>query len=109
MQTEHQDLKKEFPQLAAHMDVLQQSNVHFAKALDEFNALTAEIEHIERNDATAGESVLEQMKKRRLALKERDLSDGIGLSRKTATRRDGTAQHTRPAACGAGTGRRPGE
>ncbi|MDD2745976.1 MAG: YdcH family protein [Acidithiobacillus sp.] len=70
MQTEHQDLKKEFPQLATRMDVLQQSNAHFAKAFDEFNALTAEIEHIERNDATAGESVLEQMKKRRLALKD---------------------------------------
>ncbi|WP_346380061.1 YdcH family protein [Acidithiobacillus sp.] len=70
MQTEHQDLKKEFPQLAARMDVLQQSNAHFAKALDEFNVLTEEIEHIERNDATAGESVLEQMKKRRLALKD---------------------------------------
>ena len=70
MQTEHQDLKKEFPQLAARMAALQQSNTHFANIFDEFNTLTAEIEHIERNDATAGESVLEQMKKRRLALKD---------------------------------------
>ncbi|MHB1531007.1 YdcH family protein [Acidithiobacillus sp.] len=70
MQTEHQDLKKEFPQLAARMDALQQSNARFAEIFDEFNALTAEIEHIERNDAATGDSALEEMKKRRLALKD---------------------------------------
>ncbi|MHB0887561.1 YdcH family protein [Acidithiobacillus sp.] len=70
MQTEHQDLKKEFPQLAARMAALQQSNTHFANIFDEFNTLTAEIEHIERNDAATGEGMLEEMKKRRLALKD---------------------------------------
>ena len=70
MQTEHQDLKKEFPQLAARMTALQQSNTHFAKIFEEFNTLTAKIEHIERNDAATGEGMLEEMKKRRLALKD---------------------------------------
>ncbi len=70
MHTEHQDLTVEFPELAERIHALQPSNAHFAKLLAEFDAVTAEIEHIERNDAASGSSSLEALKKQRLAQKD---------------------------------------
>ncbi|MFA7494733.1 MAG: YdcH family protein [Acidithiobacillus sp.] len=70
MITEHQDLKAEFPELVDRMDQLQSEQGHFAKLYEEFNTLTAAIEHIERNDAATGSHSLEEMKKKRLLLKD---------------------------------------
>ncbi|WP_414041853.1 YdcH family protein [Acidithiobacillus sp. M4-SHS-6] len=70
MLTEHQDLKMEFPGLTKRMDQLLAEQGHFAKLYAEFNSLTAEIEHIERNDAATGSQSLEEMKKKRLLLKD---------------------------------------
>ncbi|MBU2738443.1 YdcH family protein [Acidithiobacillus concretivorus] len=70
MITEHQDLKTEFPELAGHMDQLLAEQGHFARRYEEFNKLTADIEHIERNDAATGSHSLEEMKKKRLLLKD---------------------------------------
>ena len=70
MESEHQDLTTEFPELAARISTLRSNHPHFARRLAEFDALTAEIEHIERNDAASGSSSLEVMKKQRLALKD---------------------------------------
>jgi len=70
MNTEHQDLKAEFPELAERMDQLLAEEGHFARRYEEFNELTAQIEHIERNDAANGSQRLEEMKKKRLLLKD---------------------------------------
>ncbi|PKY10255.1 hypothetical protein B1757_11100 [Acidithiobacillus marinus] len=70
MLTEHQDLKTEFAELGDRIDQLLAEQGHFAKIYAEFNALTAEIEHIERNDAATGSQSLEEMKKKRLLLKD---------------------------------------
>lgn len=70
MLTEHQDLKTEFPELAGRMEQLLAEQGHFAKIYAEFNALTAEIEHIERNDAATGSQSLEDLKKKRLLRKD---------------------------------------
>jgi Uncharacterized protein conserved in bacteria len=70
MITEHQDLKAEFPELAGRMDQLLAEQGHFARRYEEFTDLTAQIEHIERNDAATGSQSLEEMKKKRLLLKD---------------------------------------
>ncbi|MBU2759178.1 YdcH family protein [Acidithiobacillus sulfurivorans] len=70
MITEHQDLKAEFPELAGRMDQLLAEQGHFTRRYEEFNDLTAQIEHIERNDAATGSQSLEEMKKKRLLLKD---------------------------------------
>ncbi len=70
MHTEHQDFTAEFPELREAIATLMDGNPHFAKLLGEFSTLTAEIEHIERNDAAAGSLTLEERKKKRLAIKD---------------------------------------
>ncbi|WP_312261260.1 DUF465 domain-containing protein [Candidatus Igneacidithiobacillus taiwanensis] len=70
MHTEHQDFTTEFPELRESIATLRESNPHFAKLLEEFSSLTAEIEHIERNDAANGSVTLEDLKKKRLAIKD---------------------------------------
>ncbi len=70
MHTEHQDFTAEFPDLREVIATLMGSNPHFAKLLGEFSTLTAEIEHIERNDAAIGSVSLEELKKKRLAIKD---------------------------------------
>ncbi len=70
MHTEHQDFITEFPELREVITTLKESNPHFAKLLEEFSTLTAEIEHIERNDAANGSVTLEELKKNRLAIKD---------------------------------------
>lgn len=70
MITEHQDLRAEFPELAGRMDQLLAEQGHFARRYEEFADLTAQIEHIERNDAATGSQSLEEMKKKRLLLKD---------------------------------------
>lgn len=70
MITEHQDLKTEFPELSGKIDQLLAEAGHFTRLYAEFNDLTAQIEHIERNDAATGSHSLEEMKKKRLLLKD---------------------------------------
>ncbi len=70
MHTEHQDFATEFPELRGAIEALIIDTPHFAKLLGEFSTLTAEIEHIERNDAAAGSISLEELKKNRLAIKD---------------------------------------
>ncbi|WP_312261301.1 YdcH family protein [Candidatus Igneacidithiobacillus taiwanensis] len=70
MHTEHQDFTTEFPELREAIATLKESNPHFAKLLEEFSTLTAEIEHIERNDAANGSVPLAELKKKRLVIKD---------------------------------------
>ncbi len=70
MQTEHQDFRKEFPELEERIETLERSSSHFAKLLAEFAAITAEIERVERNDLASGDPVLLARKKHRLAVKD---------------------------------------
>ncbi|MEY2342048.1 YdcH family protein [Acidithiobacillus sp. IBUN Pt1247-S3] len=70
MQTEHQDFATEFPELAQRIAELAGGNAHFQRRLEEFQELTARIEHIERNDALSDSPDLLAMKQQRLALKD---------------------------------------
>jgi len=70
MQKEYQDFTTEFPELREVITNLREINPHFAKLLEEFSRLTAEIEHIERNDAATGSVTLEDRKKKRLAIQD---------------------------------------
>ncbi len=70
MQTEHQDFRKEFPELVERIEELERNNPHFAKLLAEFAAITAEIERTERNTLASGDPDLHARKKHRLAVKD---------------------------------------
>ncbi|MBU2754209.1 DUF465 domain-containing protein [Acidithiobacillus sp. CV18-2] len=70
MEAEHQDLLSEFPELTEKMQALREESPHFEKLLNEFRSVTLEIEHIERSDAASGSTSLEELKKKRLAIKD---------------------------------------
>lgn len=70
MQSEHQDFATEFPELAQRIAELRAVNAHFQRRLNEFQELTARIEHVERNDAASDSPELQAMKQQRLALKD---------------------------------------
>ena len=70
MIVEHHDLRHEFPE---HLDLIQSlrdNDVEFAKAFDAYHALTNEIEQIELADVPMDDIVFEEMKKRRVLLKD---------------------------------------
>ena len=71
MHVEHHDLDHEFPKLHAIMEVLKTQDERFRALFDEYNRLTDEIERLEEADVPVSDFTIEEMKKKRVRLKDR--------------------------------------
>ena len=70
MTVEHHDLHHEFPEHNDKIHDLKVSNHHFRKLFDEYHELTKDIEAIENETVPGPTSLEEEMKLRRLHLKD---------------------------------------
>ena len=70
MHVEHHTLSHEFPNLQQAIGELRASNQEFAGLLDEYEKLTAEVERLEEADLPVDDLTIEEMKKRRVRLKD---------------------------------------
>ena len=64
------ELNAEFPEKAAKIHQLKTSNAHFAKLADEYHEVNREVHRIETDVEPASDDVLEELKKKRLWLKD---------------------------------------
>lgn len=67
---EHHDLVHEFPEHRDKIHELKTHDHHFAKLFDEYHAVNREIHRIEQSIETPSDQVTEDLKKRRLFLKD---------------------------------------
>jgi uncharacterized protein len=70
MFNEHPELAQEYPQFKDAIHNLKASNAHFAKLFDEYHHVTRELSRIAQEIETPSDDVTEQLKKKRLALKD---------------------------------------
>lgn len=70
MELESHDLAHEFPEHRDTIRVLKLGNAHFAKLFDEYHAVDREIRRIEQDIEPASDVYAEDLKKKRLALKD---------------------------------------
>ena len=70
MQVEHHELHREFPEFLDVMQVLRNSDSHFSEMFDEYHALTNQVEHLEEDDVPVDDFTIEDMKKKRVKLKD---------------------------------------
>ena len=66
----HSNLADEFPEHKETIHQLKASNAHFAKLVDQFEAVDKEIYRIEEQIETPSDEYTEEKKKQRLALKD---------------------------------------
>ncbi len=78
MHVEHHDLDHEFPKLQDVIEELKAHNEKFRTMVDEYDRLTGEVENLEQNDLPVGDLAIEEMKKRRVRLKDRIYHMAIG-------------------------------
>jgi len=71
MLDEPHDLRREFPEYAAQIDRLKQTEVEFAKLLEEYDGLDAKIRDLEQREQPVADAYMEDLKKRRIVLKDR--------------------------------------
>ena len=64
------ELREEFPDEARLIERLEHSNHDFKRLAAQYDALNREIHRIESEEAPTSDEVLEDLKKRRLALKD---------------------------------------
>jgi hypothetical protein len=64
------ELHDEFPEAAEAVHRLKQENAHFAKLANEYHEVNREIHRIEADVEAASDARAEELKKRRLALKD---------------------------------------
>jgi uncharacterized protein YdcH (DUF465 family) len=67
---ENHSIHHEFPEHHALIDKLMNEDIHFKKLADEYNQLDNDIRSIEINNAPIEDLTFEQMKKRRIQLKD---------------------------------------
>ncbi len=67
---EHHDLLHELPEYKEKIHELKTSNAHFAKLFDEYHELDHEVRRIEQGVETPADDYAEEVKKKRLALKD---------------------------------------
>ena len=67
---EHHDLIHELPEYRDKIHQLKLSDPHFAKLFDEYHALDHEVHRIEQGIENPSDEYTEELKKRRLALKD---------------------------------------
>ncbi len=70
MHVEHHDLHHEFPELTDVIHALKTHHNHFAKLFDEYHHVTKEVERLEEEDIPVGDYTIEDMKKKRVKLKD---------------------------------------
>ncbi|MFC5300530.1 YdcH family protein [Azospira restricta] len=70
MQVEHHILHEEFPEHRAAIQALQASHDQFARLCDEYHLVTQEVERLEEADVPVGDLTFEDMKKKRVKLKD---------------------------------------
>jgi len=70
MQVEHHDLAHEFPEHLETMQSLKANNPEFAKKFDEYHSITDEVERLELADIPVNDILIEEMKMRRVVLKD---------------------------------------
>lgn len=68
---EKHELDREFPEFLADLIDLKEHDVEFAHMADEYNSLDQEILAIEQNVETVSDVFAEDLKKRRVLLKDR--------------------------------------
>lgn len=64
------ELHEEFPEAAEALHQLKTSDAHFARLADEYHSVNREVHRIETNVEPAKDEVLEDLKKKRLHLKD---------------------------------------
>lgn len=64
------ELHEEFPENAQKIHDLKTSDAHFARIADEYHEVNREIHRIESGVAPTSDEILEDMKKKRLFLKD---------------------------------------
>lgn len=79
MHVERHDLDHEFPKLHDEMEELKARNDRFRSMFDEYNRLTAEIEKLEEKDVPVSDFTIEEMKKKRVRLKDQVYYMAIGF------------------------------
>lgn len=67
---ESHELASEFPDLKEKIHDLKTSNTHFARLFYEYERLNKEILQIERGEVGASDAYLEELKKKRLYVKD---------------------------------------
>jgi len=70
MKLQQHDLHHEFPEFSAAIHQLKTGNHHFANLFDAYHHVNKEIRRIEENEEPVTDLALEELKKRRLALKD---------------------------------------
>lgn len=70
MYGEHHDLNHELPELSDKIHEMKISNAHFAKLFDAYHDIDKEIRRIAQALETPSDEYTEEMKKRRLNLKD---------------------------------------
>lgn len=68
---ESHDLPQEFPEHILRIHQLKERNPEFAKLFNEYHSVDREVRRIEQNLETVSDEYAEDLKKRRLALKDR--------------------------------------
>lgn len=70
MTVPHHDLLSEFPEYKDRIHTLKTSDAHFRRLFEEYNALDVSVRRIEDGVENTADDVLEDLKKKRLALKD---------------------------------------
>lgn len=70
MYVEHHPLIKEFPEHRELIHTLKESDAHFARLFGEYHDVDREVIRMEEDIETVADHVVEDAKKRRLALKD---------------------------------------
>ena len=85
------DITEEFPQERERITKLKTSNGHFARLAEEYNELNRTIHRIETRVEPAPEDVEEELKRRRVRLKDEiaQMLDDAEVTRAEASRRGG--------------------
>jgi hypothetical protein len=70
MQVDHHDLAHEFPEFKDEIHKLKTSSSHFARLFDEYEQTEREVHRIEVEDVPVSDVLIEELKKKRLHLKD---------------------------------------
>ena len=70
MSIDNHTLVNEFPQLKDKIHALKTSDHHFARRFDEYNDLDREVRRLEGEGSPKADESMEELKKKRLALKD---------------------------------------
>ena len=66
----HHDIGSEFPEHRERIHELKTGNAHFARLFDEYHQLDKEIARIEQEVAPASDEAAEELKRKRVTLKD---------------------------------------